>query len=161
MKKYLFVLSSVLFLGLTSCKDTQKEPSNVTIDGNATETPAPAVDEHAGHNHDDHAGHNHGDAANSNANPEHGQPGHRCDIPVGAPLDTPPGGNGNPMSSAQPAPAQGGQPFLVNDQAKSRIMQEQGQPAATSAGSNSGNINPAHGQPGHRCDIPVGQPIPA
>ncbi len=24
-------------------------------------------------------------------NPPHGQPGHRCDIPVGAPLDSPPG----------------------------------------------------------------------
>lgn len=154
MKNYLFALSTLLLLGLTSCKDTSKEPSNVTIDG-ATEQPAttPEADGQATTAQNTSAATT-GAVANNNINPAHGQPGHRCDIPVGAPLDTPPGGG----MSATPAPAASnqGQPFLVNDDAKNRIMQEQGQPATA----NSGKINPPHGQPGHRCDIQVGQPLP-
>lgn len=37
--------------------------------------------------------------ASGNVNPPHGQPGHRCDIPVGAPLD---GGGGSVKSGSQP-----------------------------------------------------------
>lgn len=33
-------------------------------------------------------------------NPPHGQPNHRCDIPVGAPLNSPPGGGGNTIQMA-------------------------------------------------------------
>lgn len=62
-------------------------------------------------------------------NPEHGQPGHRCEIPVGAPLN----GNGG---------ASGINPIQAN---------------AAPAGGN--GLNPAHGQPGHRCDIKVGDPL--
>ncbi len=66
-------------------------------------------------------------------NPAHGQPGHRCDIPVGAPLNTASGSsNTTPvLNKANSVPA-----------------------------SISGNgINPPHGQPGHRCDIKVGDPL--
>lgn len=67
-------------------------------------------------------------------NPPHGQPGHRCDIPVGSPL------NGQP-SSTTTTPAQ----------------------IQTQVPQNTGNVapgtNPPHGQPGHRCDIPVGSPL--
>lgn len=64
-------------------------------------------------------------------NPSHGQPGHRCDIPVGAPL---------------------------NSKAKTRQVQKKtatGNPIKSS-NTNSGKVNPPHGQPGHRCDVPVG-----
>jgi hypothetical protein len=64
-------------------------------------------------------------------NPKHGLPGHRCDIPVGAPLNSPPG---------NPAPAQ----------APAVVMPQQ---------SGSVKLNPQHGQPGHRCDIAVGAPL--
>lgn len=60
-------------------------------------------------------------------------------------------------SGAVQATSNQGQPFLVNDDAKNRIIQEQGGQPTTS---NSGKINPPHGQPGHRCDISVGQPLP-
>ena len=62
-------------------------------------------------------------------NPAHGQPGHSCEIPVGAPL------NGN-------AATPGVSPIQAN---------------AAPAGGN--GLNPAHGQPGHRCDIKVGDPL--
>ncbi len=64
-------------------------------------------------------------------NPSHGQPGHRCDIPVGAPLN----------SKAK------------NQQARQNTVT--GNPIKSS-NTNSGKVNPPHGQPGHRCDIPVG-----
>lgn len=140
MKKIQLMALATFALVLTSCGETKKEPVNTpepqveTTTANTAAPEAPAT-------------------SNTEAlNPEHGQPGHRCDIPVGTPLSTPVGGNqaANMPTQATPAP-QGNQPFLVNDDAKQRLG---GAPAATS-----GNLNPAHGQPGHRCDIPVGQPL--
>lgn len=66
-------------------------------------------------------------------NPKHGQPGHRCDLPVGAPLDqaarntntqntTPASTTISPVWSSDAAPVK----------------------------------NPPHGQPGHDCSVPVG-----
>jgi hypothetical protein len=67
-------------------------------------------------------------------NPEHGKPGHRCDIPVGSPLNS--------------APAN------ANASKQQVALQQPVSPAKTPAG-----INPPHGQPGHRCDIAVGAPL--
>lgn len=146
MKKYLLALSAVVFVGFTSCKDTAKEtPNEATTELTTT---SPAVDEHAGHNHD-------AQPATGNLNPPHGEPGHRCDIPTGAPLDSAPN---TPAITTSSAPTQGGQPFLVNDEAKARMAQEAGQTTPQGA-TGSGQINPPHGQPGHRCDVPVGQPL--
>lgn len=39
-------------------------------------------------------------------NPAHGQPGHRCDIPVGAPLNSPPGNPPQAAPAAAPMPTQ-------------------------------------------------------
>ena len=73
-------------------------------------------------------------------NPAHGQPGHRCDIPEGAPLNSAP--VSVPASSAQP-PLPSTAPVL-----------SQPQPVNSNA-----KLNPAHGLPGHDCSIPVGQPL--
>ncbi|GAA3763431.1 hypothetical protein [Flavobacterium ginsengiterrae] len=90
-------------------------------------------------------------------NPPHGQPGHRCDIPVGAPLNSPAANTtASTTSTAQsgtatknftvtPPPAGNPVPALLSTE-----------PAQTVAE----GMNPAHGQPGHRCDIPVGSPLP-
>ena len=82
-------------------------------------------------------------AQNSNValNPKHGQPGHRCDIPEGAPLNSAPAG--------QPAPIQ--QP----------VMQPNLTSPVLSQPVPGGNVklNPPHGQPGHDCAIAVGQPL--
>jgi hypothetical protein len=75
---------------------------------------------------------------NVKLNPAHGEPGHRCDIAVGAPLD------GAPATPAQ---------------TQSPLIQTQ-QPAATPATTTvAQGMNPPHGQPGHRCDIAVGAPL--
>lgn len=68
-------------------------------------------------------------------NPPHGEPGHNCDLPVGAPLDG-------------SAPAQPVAPANVVP------------PATASPAVSSGKINPPHGQPGHNCDYPVGAQLP-
>jgi hypothetical protein len=72
-------------------------------------------------------------------NPSHGQPGHRCDIPVGAPLNS-------PAVTGKPATSQ------VITQPNVTVT-----PSATT--STPKGMNPPHGQPGHRCDIPVGSPL--
>jgi hypothetical protein len=74
-------------------------------------------------------------------NPAHGAPGHRCDIAVGAPLNSPAGNTAAPAMTTIPAPATTQTPVLA-------------QPANPNA-----KLNPAHGQPGHDCSVPVGQPL--
>ena len=71
-------------------------------------------------------------------NPAHGQPGHRHDLPDGAPLPI----EGAPETAA---------PITNNLSLTSPALQ---------SGENTANaVNPAHGQPGHRCDIAVGAPL--
>ena len=67
-------------------------------------------------------------------NPAHGQPGHRCDIPVGQPLSS------APVKSTTPAVV-ANKPVEAPDTLFAK------------------GLNPAHGRPGHRCDIAVGQPL--
>jgi hypothetical protein len=70
-------------------------------------------------------------------NPPHGQPNHRCDIAVGAPLNSP--------VAAKPATTNA-QPQVT--------MKEVPNTTKTAPG-----MNPPHGEPGHRCDIAVGAPL--
>lgn len=74
-------------------------------------------------------------------NPPHGQPGHRCDIAVGAPLNS------------KPAPANV-QPATVSTQPNPVTIKEVPNTTKTTPG-----MNPPHGEPGHRCDIAVGAPL--
>lgn len=71
-------------------------------------------------------------------NPPHGQAGHRCDIAVGAPLNSVPN---KAMSTSAP--------IVTNSVPSSN---------ATKTVTKSG-MNPPHGQTGHRCDIAVGAPL--
>ena len=80
-------------------------------------------------------------SSNVAVNPPHGQPGHDCAIPVGAPLN----------GSAPAAPQAPAQPQL---QAPNLTPMDANNAPATGEG-----MNPPHGQPGHRCDIPVGAPL--
>jgi hypothetical protein len=70
-------------------------------------------------------------------NPAHGQPGHRCDIEVGAPLSSAPAQTTQIQQTAPPVTA----------------------PTTPAPTSGTVKLNPAHGQPGHDCAIPVGQPL--
>lgn len=76
-------------------------------------------------------------------NPEHGKPGHRCDIPVGQPL------NSKPQAS-KPSATTTTTPVVTTPSPVA---------PAKSDGNFAKGLNPAHGQPGHRCDIAVGQPL--
>ena len=73
-------------------------------------------------------------------NPEHGQPGHRCDLAVGAPLNQTP-------STAKPQSQQ-----IVSQPTQAKV-------ATAAVKTSAKNLNPAHGQPNHRCDIAVGAPL--
>ncbi|TDE50160.1 hypothetical protein [Flavobacterium sp. GT3P67] len=77
-------------------------------------------------------------------NPAHGQPSHRCDIPVGAPLNSPPA-----ASTSKPAVQQQNQPVPATTTQT---------PVATTPTPE--GMNPPHGQTNHRCDIAVGAPLP-
>lgn len=89
-------------------------------------------------------------------NPPHGQPFHRCDIPVGSPLNT-----AAPAKPAQVVNRTGTAPTLENA-ARLNNPQAVNPTAPTVANATSGKpkLNPPHGQPYHRCDIAVGSPLP-
>ncbi|MFI5129511.1 MAG: hypothetical protein ACHQFX_05945 [Chitinophagales bacterium] len=105
-------------------------------------------------------------------NPAHGQPGHRCEIAVGAPLDSKPAQTTTTTSLPTPPvattaalnPAHGqpghrceiavGAPLDSKPAQPTTTTSLPSPPVATSAG-----LNPAHGQPGHRCEIAVGAPL--
>jgi len=94
-------------------------------------------------------------------NPPHGQPGHRCDIPDGAPLDSPvpdPAANATPIELSP-----SGQPTTVQPGANSIMTAPSGpttQPATLpTSGSTPAGMNPPHGEPGHDCSVAVGAPL--
>ncbi len=78
-------------------------------------------------------------------NPPHGQPNHRCDIPVGAPLNS-------KKAEATTVKTTDNQTTTT-----APIAAPQNNAGSTTIAA---GMNPAHGQPGHRCDIPVGAPLP-
>jgi hypothetical protein len=86
-------------------------------------------------------------SSNAGLNPAHGQPGHRCDIAVGAPLNSAP-------TQGQTATAQPVQTVQVNPSQQNVVTTTTAAPVKVAKG-----MNPSHGQPGHRCDIPVGAPL--
>lgn len=106
----------LLMATLVSCKDDKKETeanpaqSEVKTDANPKTT--------------------------ASVNPAHGLPGHRCDLPVGAPLDS------SATNSQQATPttpvSSSVSPIRVDQTPK---------------------VNPPHGEPGHDCSKPVGSPL--
>lgn len=81
-------------------------------------------------------------------NPAHGQPYHRCDIAVGTPLDAP-----SPQKTVN-KPAAPVTPLLNTPKPDSSLV-----PLTTDSSGKLVRLNPAHGQPGHDCSIPVGKPL--
>lgn len=77
-------------------------------------------------------------------NPAHGLPGHRCDISVGAPL------NSAPAAAATTTTPQVQTITTPSPPAATNVAK----PVKTAPG-----MNPPHGEPGHRCDISVGAPL--
>lgn len=92
-------------------------------------------------------------------NPPHGQPGHRCDIAVGAPL--PNDGNVVAQAQSQDHPVSQGEamPVVSGGMPQQVVQVQQPQAQQSYVGPKGEKLNPPHGQPGHRCDIPVGAPL--
>ena len=124
-KKYLsLVLFSVITILVCSCRENPKTTEAATT--NQTETAAPIKNTATPVTSGDGVA----------MNPAHGQPGHRCEIPVGAPLDS------------KPAPVK------TNTNTSDVFLDD-----SNSTTLPKGTLNPAHGQPGHRCDVQVGKPL--
>ncbi len=135
MKKLLYIFCA---LGLLACNSNKQQPAQ---EFTPTPTGLQGIQKPASSNSTSTTS-----QANSNSgalNPAHGQPGHDCAIPVGAPLNS----ASAPASTTQQAtPAQ---PTTdVTKQAATPSVNEKGQ-----------KLNPAHGMPGHNCEIPVGAPL--
>jgi hypothetical protein len=95
-------------------------------------------------------------ASATGMNPAHREPGHRCDIAVGAPLNSPPGNPQNP-GAAPPVMSmpQQGQTNTGNSSPTTPVNVN---PAGSQTNTTSG-MNPPHGQPGHDCSVAVGAPL--
>lgn len=104
---------SFCFVFFFSCKDAAEDTNPVSKDV-AQETEAGVSEEKI------------------KVNPSHGLPGHRCDLPVGAPLNAAATPNPEPVSQL---PSTSVSPIRVDQ---------------------TPTVNPPHGEPGHDCSVPVG-----
>ena len=135
MQKALYTLCFFIVIALISCQEQVAERDNSLpeVQPNSFVAFPPVDSSNVTNTNIEHA--IPAQPATAALNPEHGQPGHRCDIAVGAPLSSP-----TTNQSAAPAPPT---PVLSSP--------------ANAGGSVS--LNPPHGEPGHDCAIPVGQPL--
>ncbi len=176
--KFYLVFTLSLFLFNSSCKKEETvtpqetpEAEKPKVESATPATPAPATEPNTA-------------GQPPKLNPPHGQPYHRCEIAVGAPLD---GSSATPQAlptaqstgpksffkevkpaetTAPAAPTQVTQ-TISNGQvnttqtggAKITTTTTSSNPT-TQVNSPKPKLNPAHGQPHHRCDIKVGDPLP-
>lgn len=113
LKNIPLLLFCVLTLSLYSCKNEEKESAK---EKQSTETASSEEIKKSMTT-----------SADVKYNPAHGEEGHRCDLPVGAPLENAGKTTTEPMTSS-PVRMQGAAP----------------------------KINPPHGEPGHDCSVAVG-----
>lgn len=138
------VTAYILFVLLVSCENKSDNKEQLTFPSVSPTT-----------NSDPLIGSDSSGVLNNDAgvtlNPQHGQPGHRCDIAVGAPLNTP-----AINSSIQPTITPTITPTVTPSATPSNTEPQKVVPLLNTA---TANLNPQHGQPGHRCDIAVGAPL--
>jgi hypothetical protein len=136
MQKFIILLSALLFVGCANKKEEEKKdsftPTPTGLNGiKQTATTSASLNTNQTPN-------------NLISNPKHGEPGHRCDIAVGAPL------NSKPQT-----PVQNQQSQTAATPVQITPGQETNKPVITKTN----GLNPKHGEPGHRCDIAVGAPL--
>ena len=88
-------------------------------------------------------------------NPAHGQPGHRCDISVGAPLNSAPGKANIPAATPIKNTVD------VSANAQKQNVSSSSLTSGTVSNATPPGMNPPHGQAGHVCSVAVGAPLPA
>jgi hypothetical protein len=170
---FLLLLAGSTFF-LSSCKNSEEAPAEtpavpteVSVPDAAAETTTPETPATTA------AAGSKGEAPK--LNPAHGQPFHRCDIAVGAPLDGSGPAPAPAPAPAAPTPAEAPKSFFKTVQSTqpapapaptlnaTPASTPQPKPATTAtadANTPKPKNNPAHGQPHHRCDIKVGDPLP-
>jgi hypothetical protein len=175
MKSSVVIITLFLLFSIISCspaKQDSNQNKQVPVLPSVQEQPAPASTEAA--QPAEEVTPQQPAAQQNNAevmlNPPHGQPFHRCDIPVGAPLPSQSAGTATQTSNSQvqvntpqvTAPAartttSSGAPTIENAR---RMNTGQAQSTAPANSGSKPALNPPHGQPYHRCDIAVGSPLP-
>lgn len=168
MRISLALITAFTFFAMYSCSPAKKDTgqtkqapfTNNSIEqtGSSTTEPAQPVDSKT-----DEQTLETGNNAEVMLNPPHGQPYHRCDIPVGAPLNSPPASTARETLNNQvqvAAPNSANSPTAPTVENARRLNPSQAQNTATATKEGKPRLNPAHGQPYHRCDIPVGSPLP-
>lgn len=156
--KYILISAFLVTILFTSCKKELQPQDSVETPANAT--PATPATEATGNIEKQFEVQNpntpptqapapaQATATAPGMNPPHGQPNHRCDIAVGAPLNSPKAATpASPTSTVQQPTPQGRGTITPVDMASGTT--------ATPPG-----MNPPHGQEGHRCEIAVGAPLP-
>jgi len=93
------------------------------------------------------------DAGNVQLNPAHGEPGHKCEIAVGAPLNSAPSAGAIPQMQITPQPAAAGKA------APAPAAEVKSAPTESPAAMLAKGLNPPHGSPGHDCALAVGAPL--
>jgi len=94
--------------------------------------------------------------AKAGMNPAHGQPGHRCEIAVGAPLNSPAAKPAPPGSAGiKPATITTGTPTTTQTPTTPAILNPPVVKTVTAPG-----MNPPHGEEGHVCSVAVGAALP-
>ena len=153
MKKIIVVMFVAAFLA--SCKNTKTTETQTAVPGetktSATNTSPQNLEVNATASNETAAD----TGAKPALNPAHGEPYHRCDIAVGAPIDSPAPVQTAAPQVAQQAPANGS--FNTNPIAPSAAPAPT--VSSTSALGPKPAVNPAHGEPHHRCDLQVGAPL--
>lgn len=135
------ILFAASFLFVTGCSDGGSE-----VNGNTGQEPiSPEFEISPVQNENPATVVGESQAAGVRLNPPHGEPGHRCEIAVGAPLDSEPTNTQQVINPSAPQ---------LNDAPQPVMIQE---PAQTATGK--GKINPPHGEPGHDCAVAVGAPL--
>jgi len=159
MKNYILLFAAVGLITMGSCTSAKKESKPIQVQ-QQTQEPQTIVkpDTSAIFNSvPTTAASNEPAVVNATAtppklNPPHGQPYHRCDIAVGSPLDA------APAKPATTVISTGGAPTLENA-ARLNNPQVNNSTAPTVANATPPKLNPPHGQPFHKCEIPVGSPL--
>ncbi len=170
MNKAIILITTVVLGTMISCSPVQKESKKVTVQEQnqvpqtmlktdtsatislvsdtvqATETPKETAVVNTA-------------ATPPELNPPHGQPFHRCDIPVGSPLNSVAPTKSAQIKPATPVNRTGMAPTLENA-ARLNNQRTNNTTAPIVASGTPPKLNPPHGQPFHRCDIPVGSALP-
>lgn len=146
--KYFYSALLITVLSFTSCKNKETENAATSqkvivpfTQQNNAPAPTPIPQKHNLFQENNSVS---SPTVAQNLNPAHGQPNHRCDIAVGAPLSSP----------ANAAAAVSGQQSRVTSTQVTTPVQNSTPKVVTPKG-----MNPPHGELGHRCDISVGAPL--